>query len=187
MPVADITSLRKAALTLHALPEKDVQRVLARLDESKRDALKPLLSELSGLGIPKGRQWVPDDDRGTAVESPREWVWRLDPQAVLGQLMTQSIDTALTIMQIAPWPWLEDVVALWPPEQRHVVRARLAQQRAVPKRLADDLLDRMVACLNTNVSPGAPSELLTSPSSASNTSAVKRPWYHGVMSLFMLT
>lgn len=187
MPVTDITSLRKAALTLHALPEKDVQRVLARLDERKRDALKPLLSELSGLGIPKGRQWVTDDDGGAVAEASRELVWRLDPQVVLSLLMSQSIDTALTIMQITPWPWLEGVVAAWPPEQRHVVRERLTQHRAIPKRLADDLLDRMVACLNANAPSGTPSALLTSPSSASNTSAAKRPWYHGVMSLFMLT
>lgn len=185
MPATDITSLRKAALALHALSERDVQRVLARLDQGKQDALKPLLSELSGLGIPKGRQWLADGEDANVAQAPHELVWRLAPQVALGLLTAQSIDTAVTVMQIAPWPWLDEVVAAWPPDQRHAVRARLASPRPIGKLLADDLLGRMAGSLGGAMSQGESPAWLAS--SASNQAAVKRPWYRGVMSLFMLT
>lgn len=178
MSTTDTASLRQAALTLHALPERERQRVLARLDDSKRDALTPLLAELVTLGIPKGRQWVRDrqDIGATATAlSPRERIARLSPEAALEALSAQSVDTAATVMQIANWPWLDQVLATWPADQRHVLRARLEAGRTVPERLAEDLLARMASNVKTFVP--APKGAV----------ATRSPWYHGLKSLFLLT
>ncbi|MBC5785099.1 hypothetical protein H8N03_19285 [Ramlibacter sp. USB13] len=44
--------LRTAAMTLHALPARDREWLLARLVERQRHLLRPLLQELQDLGIP---------------------------------------------------------------------------------------------------------------------------------------
>lgn len=187
MPATDITALRKAALTLHALPEPDARRVLAQLDQSTQDAIRPLLSELSGLGIPKGRRWLADDEETNTEQSPRELVWRLTPATALRLLTAQSVDTAVTVMQIAAWPWLEEVAAAWPADQRRTVRDRLASPSVVGKLLGDELLARMVCSLGDPTLQREAHASPASPSSAAKVSEVKRPWYRGVMSLFMLT
>ena len=162
-------------MALHALPERERQKVLARLDEVKRDALKPLLAELVTLGIPKGRQWVKGRENVPAPTlSPRERMARLSPELALDVLSRQSLDTAATVMQIAAWPWLEHVLASWPADQRHALRARMASTRIVPARLADDLLTRMAH--SVQASPPAPKSAVV----------IKRPWYHGLKSLFLL-
>lgn len=189
MFATDATNLRKAALALHALSAGDMQRVWQRLDQAQRDALSPLLDELTSLGIPKGRQWIDstsdelpqagDAGKG-AVQADRSAIWRLRADQALAVLTTQSLDTAVAVMQIAKWPWLSDVVNNWPPEQRNAVRARMDVPRAWPAKLSDQLLQSMAAQLSSMTD-------VAKPVNAPSQRVSSRRWYHGVMSLFTLS
>ena len=178
---------RQAALALHALSPDDRERVWSRLDESKRTVLTPLLDELSSLGIPKGRTWIEDersnpDADGTRSDQDdsaanRRIVWRLHANDALSLLTRQSIETAVIVMQLAPWPWLAEVVENWPPQQRHTLRARLEKQDVqLPAKLSSQLLKQMGLAAVQHAR-----------AQSAGTTVVKRPWYHAVMSLFMLT
>jgi hypothetical protein len=187
MHAPEVANLRMAALALHALSADDLPRVWSRLDEHSRSTLGPLLDELKELGIPNGRQWLAADTNADAAAETRVPIddralrakaWCLRPQQVLSTLSMQSVDTAACVLQIAPWPWRTEVIDSYPPEQRHALRERLEAPQRVPERLADQMLQLLIsACQNQ------PSLL------AQETKArtVRRPWYHGVMSLFMLT
>lgn len=185
MQANDITMLRKAALTLHALPAKDMRKVWERLDESERVALSPLLDELSSLGIPNGRPWVDSDgvlpDGDAAQADPRMAIRAWGSAQALAALTTQSVDTVATVMRIESWPWQAEVLDAWPAEQRHALRTRLeAAACNVPPRLAEALLRRMALA-------GAQARRTAASSSRPSSSSAHRRWYHGVMSLFMLT
>ncbi len=184
MPAIDQTSLRKAALALHALPDGDQSRVWERLDAGRREALAPLLDELVALGIPKGRRWVPDDEPGVMESSPRDLIWRQSPDVMATLLTAQSVDAAVSIMRIASWPWLDAVVADWPPEQRHAVRTRLEQGGAIPSRLADELMGLVANALTKRAVVVGQTPV---PVTHQSVRPVRRSWYSAVMSLFMLT
>lgn len=185
MSSIDVNNLRKAALALHALAPHDLQRVWSRLDAGQHEALGPLLEELSSLGIPKGRKWLDPDEDDAAQQSAlidevrrcRAVVWGVRAEQVLPVLTAQSLDTAVTVMRIAKWPWLDDAVEAWPPEQRHTVRQRLEQAATVPDKLADHLLQSMAQALLASTGSHA------MPASRRR----HRPWYHGLKSLFLLS
>jgi flagellar motor switch protein FliG len=184
MPASEINTLRKAALTLHALTTKDMRKVWERLNESERMALSPLLEELSSLGIPKGRHWIDDDGGSADIEDsqpdPRTAIRAWRASQALAILSTQSVDTVTMVLRIEPWPWQAEVLDTWPAEQRHALRARLeASASDVPPRLTDALLRGMI------LAPAQERSMqgLNKPTS----SPTNRRWYHGVASLFMLT
>ena len=184
MSASDINTLRKAALTLHALTTKDMRKVWERLDESERMALSPLLDELSSLGIPKGRHWIDDDGVSPDVEDakpdPRAAIRAWRASQALALLSTQSLHTVAMVLRIEPWPWQAEVLDTWPAEHRHALRARLeASASDVPPRLSDALLRSMVLAAAQARHTGVLNKAASSPTN--------RRWYHGVASLFMLT
>lgn len=142
MQAAEQQPLRQAALALHALSVGDRARVWARLDESRRNELEPLLTELHELGIPSGQTWissapslprereregeVANDDIDALVRRAK----RLPAEAVLHVLPSQSLDTVASVLTWYPWPWLDAVLSGWPPEGRHSLRLRLQDKRA---------------------------------------------------------
>ncbi|MGC4061426.1 MAG: hypothetical protein QM749_11515 [Aquabacterium sp.] len=187
MPAADAHSLRQAALALHALSSEDMQRVWQRLDDTQRDTLSPLLDELDSLGIPKGRQWLDEGAQVAGIQAGQglpeqvqddvRRLSRLGAHQALALLTTQSLDTAIAVMQMAPWPWLAEVTENWPAEQRHAVRARLAQKQAHPRKL----LAQMLKLMAQEAAMQAP---VTRPASTGK-AANKPAWYRSVMSLFL--
>lgn len=186
MHAAESTNIRMAALALHALSAKDLPRVWARLDEATRSTLSPLLDELKELGIPKGREWLACEEQAEAAVTPalhdegalRTKAWRLRPRQVLSSLSEQSLDTVVCVLQIAPWPWRAEVISNWPPEQRHALRDRLEVQQQVPARLADQMLRLLLSACQ--IQPAASTQ-------EAMAHTVRRPWYRGFMSLFMLS
>lgn len=189
MSVPETVGLRKAALTLHALPSADRQKVWSRLDETQRNCLSPLLEELQVLGIPQGRQWLPDDvsvpvsvRKGGApldVQQMRARLWRLSPDEAIVLLAGQSIDTVAAVLTVADWPWAAEVVSHWPADQRHALRIRMDVKRQWPPKLAAQLLHSFWTRLGTAPVTGAAAGKLKV--------VARRPWYRAVMSVFVPT
>ncbi len=187
MPAADAVGLRQAALALHALSPADRQRVLSRLASPEREVLKPLLAELSSLGIPTGRQWLTDDhrlaqgERAGAVERPlsieerhRQVVNVCSWPLALQLLSAQGEATAAAVLRAASWPWHRQVVANWPPERKHLLLAKLECVQQVPAHLQAALLSRMASAVVA--STGVPVVVGLS------TPEHPRPWYRRAFS-----
>lgn len=186
---------RQAALSLHALSEADRERVWTRLSASQQARLSPLLDELRQLGVPQGQPWVSARVQspraagggGVAVDAAsqplatlRAQVASLQPVRVSAALAGQSPDTVSTLLRMQNWPWSEAVIAAWPADTRHVLRQGGDLTRPVPDRLASCLLQVLLVQVATQ--PASRPGLAGSPAGHPHRA---RPWYRGLMSLFV--
>ena len=116
MAAPETLRARQAALLLHGLPAAVRQQVLARLSAPEALRLRPLLDELSALGIPTTRV--------ASIEEPRSAVERakqLRPEAVLQALRHRPPETVALLLRAVDWPWKREVINGMPDALRREV------------------------------------------------------------------
>lgn len=127
MAVPETMQARQAALLLHGLPRAVRQQVLAKLDVAESARLKPLLDELTELGVSQmlGLQLQhlasppPTAPASTARElTPHERVERLNAEDVARCFQSCAAVTVAQLLRARTWPWREKVLDLMPEGRR---------------------------------------------------------------------
>lgn len=125
--VTSLSSSRRAALTLHALPAPDREWVLRQLDPHHRQVLNSHLQELEALGIVADARLVSDALRSVASPSViPQWRRSLACQsadAVHACLQAEPPALIARVLAGGPWVWESGLLERLSPEQRARVEA----------------------------------------------------------------
>lgn len=130
------TSLRQAALLLHAMPVSDRAWLLAELSESQQEVLDNLLQELHELGIPTDRRLIDlavktPDDPTDHLRTPFPPFTRLDEVdetdlAALAQVLRHEPPGLIArLLQVRRWTWQTRLLAQLGTVQRRQVEDAL--------------------------------------------------------------
>lgn len=147
------TGLRSAALVAHAMEPGDRRWLLSRLDPGQRAALQPLLDELTELAIPPDADLVSEAlraQRGTPPGAPRgdddivERFSRLSAQTIASVLAKEPRSLADRVLQMRPWPWCSEVLALLGVSRGAMAHTAADQGIRVGFEIAPTRLERMV-------------------------------------------
>jgi hypothetical protein len=123
--------LRRAALALSTLTERDRRWMLDRLPAPQRDGLSPLLHELGGLGLvadPDLHQRLRDEENRQLAAAMADGdalaeaaMRRLDAHApaVVAQVLADESDVAVAALAARfPWRWSAPVLQMLEPQRR---------------------------------------------------------------------
>ena len=114
-------SVRHAALLMHALAEQDRTWLWERLGDQQRAMLKPLLGELSELGLPRDEalvqevlatHHVPSGKEVREVVSPLDQLDDLPPARVAELLAGEPPAFVSRLMSLKDWKWRVEVARL---------------------------------------------------------------------------
>lgn len=134
-----LVDARRAALTLHALPEEDREWVLRRLDPGQQQLVSEQLSELQALGVVADERLVRQAlDQSGEREAPQGWQERLrlcDAASMLGLLQGEPASLIARVLALGPWPWEQAFLEHVGPTRRTEV---LALRDGVRRRAAPD-------------------------------------------------
>lgn len=143
--------LRRAALALSTLTDRDRRWVLERLPAPQRDSISPLLREIGGLGLvaePDLHERLRDEENRLLAGSIAEGdalaetaIHRLDAHApaLVAQVLADESDvTVAALIARFPWRWNAPVMHALPQRRRERI-TRLAPvaktMRAMPWRV----------------------------------------------------
>lgn len=111
-----MSSMRQAALTLHALNEADRRWVLEQLPQEERQPLLSLLRELAELGVPADASVLPAAARPHALPpaaaqlpDPEARLERLPPATLVAALRDEPPALVLAVLGCRAWPWRAEV------------------------------------------------------------------------------
>lgn len=162
-----MSGARQAALTLHALQAGDRDWMLAQLPETQRAALRGMLDDLTGLGIPADSQLIQDaakpmtppaeptvvrDSQGAAVSSGIESIRRATAESLHVVLADETDELIAMLLSIEDFVWRHELLAMLLP------RKRAAIQRRTARPLAPALSAALVACIARRLDDLAPPE-----------------------------
>ncbi|MES9978924.1 MAG: hypothetical protein ABW107_09265, partial [Candidatus Thiodiazotropha sp. 6PLUC5] len=115
-----MNGLRKAALYLHSIGEKDRRWLLDALLDDERERLQATLSELDEMGVPKGDPFLPDIAEayiydGEEIESgnPDIETEEIDraSQVQISQVLDSEPDSVVAmILKQRLWSWRQDYI-----------------------------------------------------------------------------
>src|SRR4051812_22825027 len=100
-------TLQRAALTLHALSERDRAWLLAALAPTQRERLAPLLAELEALGIPREPDLL-SQVQDTTAPPVASWPQQMDAReidALADMLAREPIVLTQVVLAMQPWNW----------------------------------------------------------------------------------
>jgi hypothetical protein len=124
-----MNAVRRVALILHALTAQDREWMLARLTPERRAALKPLLDELSELGIARDSRLVrelvadtTDADSGDSVSV----IAQAPAAAAVEALAGEPAALIEWMLSLHAWPWRGDLLAALGRAKREQVEALAA-------------------------------------------------------------
>ena len=145
-----MSDLRKAALTLHALADRDRAWLLERLPASHRQSLEYLLQELSNLGIPPDARLLEHAIAAARESAPlpsaRATVDALTPDRMQTLLRGEPAGLVARVLAMQPWSWSEAFLrGLDASERRRLgeaTRDGMAASAALDDWLLDDLARR---------------------------------------------
>lgn len=143
-----MSETRRAALTLHALPEADRAWLLRRLDPRQQLLLAEHLTELQSLGIPADRALVEQALQSNSDEDA-DPVWRRSLSACSGDaihkvLSAEPASLIARVLSAARWPWERDVWERFTIEQRSAID-RCRQQTQARSHDLDEWLCGQIA------------------------------------------
>ncbi len=139
--------LRRAALALHSLEPSDRAWMLSRLPDDRRGTLKPLLQELTELGIPADPRWreLAAKSHSRAQAEPAAALLPKHVGKVARVLESESAQLIAGFLSLGHAGWQESVKACLPEATAAQVEALIAggNQRPLPPRLSEALLHRL--------------------------------------------
>lgn len=145
MQANDLVAPRKAALLIHALPERARKTVLHRLTPAEREQMETLLSEIHLLGIPTGRDWLALMARPRLKDdSPRDMLMKADVEQLAPILLTQAPSTIATVLHLGSWPWKDAFLAKAPADTLLEIQWHLAERPRLSRHVTD-MLERQLA------------------------------------------
>lgn len=113
---------RRAALTLHALPDVDRGWVLRRLDPRQQRVVEGHLEELRALGIPADVALVDEAlQRADVPEPENAWhrvLTRRDAAVMIECLCDEPAMLIARVLNRGPWRWANSVLEAMTPERR---------------------------------------------------------------------
>jgi hypothetical protein len=116
-PDLESAPLRRAALTVHALPQGDRAWMLASLSPADRESLSGLLAELDELGIPPDPSLlggVPADS-GKPEDESGQWPEALDDAGVSALqrvLAREPSSVTRALLSLRAWTWRTRLLAV---------------------------------------------------------------------------
>lgn len=153
--------LRKAALLLHAMPERDRAWLLGELPDAERKALGALLAELVKLGIPADRGLLDDAlaageppatarSSGGGAVNPLERVRAADAGRLAAILRDEPALLVARLLRVEDWPWHKALLAQLGSTARRQVEQALQEDRvavapALRAQLVEILAQRIAA------------------------------------------
>jgi len=146
---------RKAALLLSSLREEDRAWLLARVDDSQRTRLAPLLSEVRGLGVsvdPRTLRELAQSDGDAqepeADDSASASITSASASAVLEALGGEPDWLIAIVLRARPWPWREALLNLLGTERRSSIQKALPSGVEVQPRVIETLVAAIEARLD---------------------------------------
>jgi hypothetical protein len=141
-----LLDVRRAALTLHALPAADREWVLCRLDPGQQRLLGDQLRELQALGVVADDRLVKEalmQAAGEEAASPaKELLRSVDAECVHGLVQNEPAALVARLLALGPWPWEADLMQRFGSTRRSQVLARrMSVQRCAS--LDDNLLSEL--------------------------------------------
>jgi hypothetical protein len=157
-----VNPLRRAALSVHGLPDADRDWVLSRLPEARRDELRRLIEELDGLGFPRGG--ATEVQPPPAATPPRAATPtatdRLDvltPKALHGVLAEESPALIAALLRQRPWRWGRGLLRrLGRQRRREIATLAEAGGGAATPRVERELVALVAAAAGVGPAPGRP-------------------------------
>lgn len=166
-PDVEGAPLRRAALTLHALPEEDRAWMLESLSPADRQILGALLAELDGLGIPSDPALLVPPDSARREDETGRWPEVLDDAGIFalnGVLSREPSSVTRALLSIRTWTWRARLLEAMDARMRAEVEAQPVTG-ATRTHFSDALLEALGTQLDREPRP-APAR----------TSRWKTPW-----------
>jgi hypothetical protein len=162
MAAPETIQARRAALLLHGLSPSKREQVMGKLEAAQVSRLKPLLEELTSLGLApsQARQMqlpqIPSvpKEHGSALERALQ----LDVDCVARALESCSAATTAQLIRAAEWPWKTSLMDRMLAERRTAVLQLLAQEAPL---LAPAVLEALCRNLCRELPDPLPSMSLT--------------------------
>lgn len=156
-PDLESAPLRRAALTVHALPERDRSWMLESLSPADRESLGGLLAELQALGIPQDPALLAGMAAGSArhEEESDRWPEALDEadiSALLRVLAREPVSVTRALLSIRAWTWRARLLAAMDARMRAAVEAQPIPGARRP-RFCDALLQALATQLDREPHP----------------------------------
>jgi hypothetical protein len=161
MAALESESARRAALLLHGLPSSSRQQVLDRLAPAEQARLKPLLTELAEIGVPRslGQSLGTESrlaPRGRRAPIEELNTWSADD--VLERLEGCASGMLAELLRAREWEWTKNVLASLPEWRRRQVMSAMQSETPPLKPAVIDIFcqrllrkDRAVPRLSTEV------------------------------------
>jgi hypothetical protein len=136
---------RRAALLLHGLPAASRAQVLQGLAPAEQARLKPLLTELTAIGVPAslGKSLFGESrpvPRGR--HTPMEELDALAAAAVIARLEGCASGMLAELLRSRDWSWKPEVLAALPEWRRRAVLTAMHAQTAPLKPAVIDIVGR---------------------------------------------
>jgi hypothetical protein len=146
-PAAGSAAQRSAALLLHGMNEADRAWAWERLDDLQREALAPLLQELSDLGVPRDAGLLRDVVASAPVAATpdataRQRVAGADPARLANVLALEPAGLVRRLLALGPWPWQDAVLTTLRARRGEIFEPDCAAGPPAPA-LDEALLDRL--------------------------------------------
>ena len=145
----NLLDARRAALTLHALPEADREWVLHRLDVGQQQLVNEQLLELKSLGVVADeslvRQALAQGAEREATLGWRKTLGLCDADRVFTLLQGEPATLIARVLAQGPWAWEAALLEQLGPSRRALVlaqRDRVRPSAALDQCLLDELARR---------------------------------------------
>lgn len=131
----NVTHMRRAALTLHALSPQDRAWILGRLDPLQQRLVEEHLQELHGLGISADARLVKDalgdEHAQSATRARRAALAAHGADAVRAALQGEPAALIARVLDQGPWPWEAELLGgLDAPQRMRISACRRGAQAA---------------------------------------------------------
>lgn len=152
-----IEKLRKVALCLHGLDNKDRQWILKSLPKRFGPRIQTMLQELESLGIPKDREWTEvniekllkeiSEEKANKVVFPQVYaIDKLDVSEIKVVLDSMPVNVVAGVLSVHTWSWKQPFLAKCPSSKRQYLNQEAQRIRGkLPRKVINAVLNVVIS------------------------------------------
>lgn len=141
---------RRVALAVHVLASEDREWIVERFPADQRKVIETHLGELDSLGIEPDAEILNvalDDGRTSSVTGV---LLSARARSVFEVLQYEPIAVTVRLLSIRRWPWADDLVALFPEQQRPLLNGAHQGWQAAAPMLSQRIIERLALHLEAS-------------------------------------